>query len=80
MNLLKCMSKNSKMIHISSDYVFDGKDGNYKENDMKKPINYYGKQSLKLIIYLWAQFKLFNNKTKCSILVKHRKIIIFYLG
>ena len=46
MNLLKCMSKNSKMIHISSDYVFDGKDGNYKENDMKKPINYYGKTKL----------------------------------
>ena len=46
MNLLKCMSKNSKMIHISSDYVFDGKDGNYKENDMKEPINYYGKTKL----------------------------------
>lgn len=46
MNLIKCMSKTSKMIHISSDYVFDGKDGNYKENDMKKPINYYGKTKL----------------------------------
>jgi len=46
MNLLKCMSKTSKMIHISSDYVFDGKDGNYKENDMKKPVNYYGKTKL----------------------------------
>ena len=46
MNLLKCMSKNSKMIHISSDYVFDGKNGNYKENDMKEPINYYGKTKL----------------------------------
>ena len=46
MNLIKCMSKTSKIIHISSDYVFDGKDGNYKENDMKKPINYYGKTKL----------------------------------
>ena len=46
MNLIKCMSKNSKMIHISTDYVFDGKDGNYKENDMKEPINYYGKTKL----------------------------------
>ncbi|MAZ68907.1 MAG: NAD(P)-dependent oxidoreductase [Candidatus Marinimicrobia bacterium] len=46
MNLLKCMSKNSKMIHISTDYVFNGKDGNYKENDMKEPINYYGKTKL----------------------------------
>ena len=46
MNLLKCMSKKSKMIHISTDYVFDGKHGNYKENDMKEPINYYGKTKL----------------------------------
>ncbi len=46
MNLLKCMSRNAKMIHISTDYVFDGKDGNYKENDMKQPINYYGKTKL----------------------------------
>ena len=46
MNLLKCMSKKSKMIHISTDYVFDGKNGNYKENDMKEPVNYYGKTKL----------------------------------
>ncbi len=37
-----CKKINSKMIHISTDLVFDGKDGNYKENDKTNPINYYG--------------------------------------
>jgi len=37
-----CKKINSKMIHISTDLVFDGKDGNYKENDETNPINYYG--------------------------------------
>ena len=33
---------NSKFIQFSTDYVFDGKTGNYKENDEKNPTNYYG--------------------------------------
>ncbi len=33
----------SKLIFISSDSVFEGKHGNYKENDAKNPINYYAK-------------------------------------
>ena len=37
-----CNKINSKFIHISTDYVFDGKDGNYKEEDITNPINYYG--------------------------------------
>lgn len=37
-----CNEINSRFIHISSDYVFDGKDGNYKESDETNPINYYG--------------------------------------
>jgi dTDP-4-dehydrorhamnose reductase len=34
------------LIHVSTDYVFDGKNGPYKENDRVNPINYYGKTKL----------------------------------
>ena len=34
---------NSKIIYISTDYVFDGKKGNYSEQDKPNPINVYGK-------------------------------------
>ncbi len=37
---------NSFLIHFSSDYVFDGKKGNYTENDKPDPINYFGKTKL----------------------------------
>ena len=30
------------LIHISTDYVFDGEKGLYKEEDLPNPINYYG--------------------------------------
>jgi dTDP-4-dehydrorhamnose reductase len=36
----------SKIIHISTDYVFDGKSGNYDENSKPNPISYYGKSKL----------------------------------
>ena len=36
----------AKIIYISTDYVFDGKKGMYKENDKPNPINYYGKTKL----------------------------------
>jgi len=38
---------NSHIIHISTDFVFDGKKGNYKETDIACPLNYYGKSKLK---------------------------------
>jgi len=34
------------LIHVSSDYVFDGKNGPYCELDKPNPINYYGKTKL----------------------------------
>ncbi|MHB8371725.1 MAG: SDR family oxidoreductase [Thermoplasmataceae archaeon] len=37
---------NSLLIHISTDYVFDGKTGNYSENSIPNPINYYGLSKL----------------------------------
>jgi len=38
---------NIKTIFLSSDYVFDGKKGNYNESDLPNPINYYGETKLK---------------------------------
>jgi dTDP-4-dehydrorhamnose reductase len=32
----------SRLIHISTDMVFDGKKGNYSEEDIPEPISYYG--------------------------------------
>ena len=37
---------NAHLIHISTDYVFDGKHGPYKETDRVNPVNYYGKTKL----------------------------------
>jgi dTDP-4-dehydrorhamnose reductase len=36
----------SKIVHISTDYVFDGKTGGYDENSKPNPISYYGKGKL----------------------------------
>lgn len=36
----------AKIIHFSSDYVFDGKKGSYSESDIPNPISYYGRTKL----------------------------------
>jgi dTDP-4-dehydrorhamnose reductase len=36
----------AKLIHISTDYIFDGKSGPYEEDDRPNPVNYYGKTKL----------------------------------
>jgi len=38
---------NSHLIYVSTDYVFDGEKGLYKEEDKPNPINYYGYTKLK---------------------------------
>jgi len=38
---------NIHLIHISTDFIFDGKNGPYKENDKPNPLNYYGLSKLK---------------------------------
>jgi len=37
-----CMKYNVKLIYISTDYVYEGTDGNYKESDSVKPFTKYG--------------------------------------
>ncbi len=36
----------SKIIHVSTDYVFDGRTGNYDESSKPNPLSYYGKGKL----------------------------------
>lgn len=36
----------AKLIHLSTDYIFDGVKGNYSEEDIPNPISYYGKTKL----------------------------------
>ena len=41
-----CHRVNAFLVHVSTDYVFDGKKGNYNENDKPTPINRYGASKL----------------------------------
>lgn len=41
-----CSVTDSYFIHISTDYVFDGANGNYTEDDTPNPVNYYGVSKL----------------------------------
>lgn len=38
-----CSQSNKKLIYISTDFVFDGEKGDYEEEDVASPVNWYGK-------------------------------------
>ena len=42
-----CKAFNIQLIHISTDFIFDGTQGYYKETDQPNPLNYYGHSKLK---------------------------------
>lgn len=42
MNICRSVDKNIHFVHISTAQVFDGKEGNYNEESIKNPINWYG--------------------------------------
>ncbi|MDP2959989.1 MAG: dTDP-4-dehydrorhamnose reductase [candidate division Zixibacteria bacterium] len=37
-----CKKIKAKLIHLSTDYIFDGKNGPYSEEDIPNPVGYYG--------------------------------------
>ena len=45
-NILRYMPRKCKLIHVSTDYIFDGKNASYSEDSLPSPINYYGKTKL----------------------------------
>jgi len=61
-NLLQRFDFEIKFIFLSSDYVFSGRTGNYKEDDVPNPITVYGK--VKYEIEKLVQFK-FSNYAIC---------------
>jgi len=69
-NIFEYAKKNNiRLIYISTDYVFDGRKGYYKENDKTKPQSIYGKSKLeaekivsKLKNYLIIRTSFFSKK------------------
>ena len=47
--VLMCERYNKKIVYISTDYVYEGIDGNYNEADPMKPFTKYGWSKLSLI-------------------------------
>ena len=37
-----CAKVGAHLVHISTDFIFDGEEGPYKEEDQANPLNYYG--------------------------------------
>ncbi len=57
-----CKKHNSHMVHISTDFIFDGENGPYMETDEPNPVNYYGLSKLK------AEQVLLESGVSCAIL------------
>lgn len=46
-NLVRlCRLHSTRLVHVSTDFIFDGSDGPYKETDRPNPVNYYGKSKV----------------------------------
>lgn len=42
----QCSDIGARLIQVSTDFVFDGDDGPYREDDRPNPVNYYGRSKL----------------------------------
>lgn len=52
-NLIEvCQSRNVQLIHLSTDFIFDGEDGPYTEEAQANPLSYYGETKLESEILL----------------------------
>ena len=72
-NAVKTLSEisnkiNAHLIHISTDFIFDGKNGPYTEDDIPNPLSYYGLSKLK------SENILLESESRWTIL---RTIIVF---
>jgi dTDP-4-dehydrorhamnose reductase len=50
-NVVQCLVDvsakiNAHLIHLSTDFIFDGEKGNYTEDDVPNPLSYYGETKL----------------------------------
>jgi dTDP-4-dehydrorhamnose reductase len=52
-----CAQRDAVFVFFSSDYVFDGKNPPYKEDDETGPLNLYGKLKLESEIYIQKKLK-----------------------
>ena len=64
----ECFKIDAHLIHISTDFIFDGKSGPYKEDDQPNPLSYYGLSKLK------SEKIITSHKVKYTIL---RTIVLF---
>ena len=58
-SLIKYTSKKTKIIHISTDYVYNGEQCFYTEESKPDPINYYGKTKLEADNFLIGSNKIY---------------------
>jgi len=63
-----CLNIDAHLIHISTDFIFDGKDDPYSEDDLPNPLSYYGESKYK------SEKLLITHNCKSSIL---RTIVLF---
>ena len=63
-----CLSINAHLIHISTDFIFDGEKGMYSEDDKPNPLSYYGLSKYK------SEKILYNHSCRWTII---RTIVVF---
>jgi dTDP-4-dehydrorhamnose reductase len=63
-----CIRNDAFLVHLSTDFIFDGEDGPYKEDAKPNPLSFYGMTKLK------AEQIILESKVKASIL---RTVLVF---